>query len=99
MPAIELNLEEDDIPFFKDISVWEKYNPISIAQNCNISKELKVYLDAGNQDEGHFYEGCKILQNVLENKGVNSQFHLFEGHHNLAYALSNIEKYLEFYAT
>ena len=99
MPAIELNLEEDDIPFFNDISVWEKNNPISIAKNFNISKELKVYLDAGNQDEGHFYEGCKILQNVLERKGVSSQFHLFAGHHNLAYILSNIEKYLEFYAT
>lgn len=97
MPAIELTLEKEDTPYFKDISVWEKYNPITIAKNSEISKDLKVYLDAGNQDEDHFYEGCKILQELLIKRHINSQNHIYEGHHNGAYIMSNLEKYFEFY--
>ena len=97
MPAIELTLEKEDTPYFKDMSVWEKYDPITIAKNSEISKELKVYLDAGNQDEGHFYEGCKVLQDILEKKQIISQNHIFIGHHNGEYIKSNLEKYLKFY--
>ncbi|MDE6762868.1 MAG: esterase family protein [Oscillospiraceae bacterium] len=98
MPAIELNLEEEDTPYFNDMSIWEKYDPITIAKNNYISKDIKIYLDAGNQDEGHFYDGCKILQNILEQKGTISQNHIFIGHHSLEYVASNLEKYLEFYS-
>lgn len=99
MPAIELRLEEEDTPYFKDMSVWEKYDPITIAKNNEISKELKVFLDAGDEDEGHFYEGCKILQSILEEKNIISQNHIFKGHHNGEYIMNNLEKYLEFYSS
>ena len=97
MPAMELTLEEEDTPYFKDMSVWEKYDPITIAKNNEISKDIKVYLDAGNQDEGHFYEGCKVLQEILDKKQITSQNHIYEGHHNGEYIISKLEKYLEFY--
>ena len=97
MPAIELTLEEEDTPYFKDMSVWEKYDPITIAKNNEISKDIKVYLDAGNEDEGHFYDGCKVLQDILDKKQIVSQNYIYEGHHNGAYIISNLEKYLEFY--
>ena len=42
--------------------MWEKYDPITIAKNNEISKELKVYLDAGNQDEGHFMKDVKFCR-------------------------------------
>lgn len=98
MPAIELNLEEEDIPYFNDMSIWEKYDPITIAKNNYLSNDIKVYLDAGNQDEGHFYDGCRILQNILEEKEIISQNHIFVGHHCGEYIISNLEKYLEFYS-
>ena len=99
MPAIDLALEDDDIPYFSDLSIWEKYNPISIAQLNNIPKSLKVYLDVGAQDEGCFYKGCEVLNSILIKNGINTQYHLFEGHHNIEYINSNMEKYLDFYAT
>lgn len=99
MPSIELGLEQEDAPYFPNMSIWEKYDPVTIARTTNLSKELSVYLDAGDQDEGHFYEGCKILQNILEEKGVTSQNHLFQGHHDATYISSHLEKYLEFYNT
>lgn len=97
MPAIELTLEPEDTPYFQDRAMWEKYDPITIAKNNMISKDLKVYLDAGNHDEGRFYEGCKFLHKILKEKGIESQNHVYEGHHNIEYIQSNLEKYLIFY--
>jgi len=97
MPAIELTLEEEDKQYFPDLSDWSKYNPIKIAECSEIRTDMKVYLDAGDQDEGQFYQGCSILHKILIDKGVECQNHLFDGHHNEAYIKANIEKYLMFY--
>ncbi|WP_252235924.1 alpha/beta hydrolase-fold protein [Clostridium sp. CH2] len=97
MPALELELEDEDKTYYKDMGVWEKYDPICIARNNNISLDINVYLDAGDQDEGKFYEGCSILYEILKEKGIKSQNHVFRGNHNVEYIKSNIEKYLKFY--
>jgi len=97
MPAMELKLEEEDKPFYTDISLWEKYDPISIARNNHIAPDIEFYLDAGDKDEGGFYKGCAVLQKILEDKGIKSQNHVFEGHHSVEYIKSNMEKYLKFY--
>lgn len=96
MPAIELVLEDDAKPYYKDIDTWKQYDPISIARNNNISN-IDVYLDAGNHDEGGFYEGCSILNDILLEKKVNSQNYVFEGNHNAEYIKNNLKKYLLFY--
>jgi enterochelin esterase-like enzyme len=97
MPALELTLEEEDKPYYKDMSVWEKYDPIHIARSNPLFSDMEVYLDAGDKDEGGFYEGCSILHEILKEKGMNSQNHSFVGHHSVEYIQSNIEKYLKFY--
>jgi enterochelin esterase-like enzyme len=98
MPALELKLEEEDKPFFKDMDTWQKYDPLYIAENNNISPDIDVYLDAGDKDEGKFYEGCSVLHNILKEKGINSQNYIFAGNHSPEYIQSNIEKYLRFYS-
>jgi len=90
MPAIELTLEEEDRPHFSSRDLWEKYEDI----NANI----QVYLDAGDKDEGRFYEGCSVLNKILHEKGISVQNHLFQGHHNVEYIKANIETYLKFYS-
>lgn len=97
MPALELILTDEDKSYFKDITIWEKYDPIHIAKNNNISSNIDVYLDAGDKDEGRFYEGCEILHSILKELGVCSKNHIFKGNHNAEYIKSNIEKYLKFY--
>jgi len=97
MPAIELQLEEEDKPYYKDMDVWNQYNPIYIARNNNISSDIDVYLDAGDKDEGRFYDGCEVLYKILKEKGINSQNYVFSGNHSAEYLKSNIEKYLKFY--
>ncbi len=96
MPAIELELEEEDKAYFQNLENWEKYDPIHIARNMEHT-DLKIYLDAGDKDEGEFYKGCSVLQEILTEKGMISQNHIYEGHHNVEYIKENIEKYLCFY--
>lgn len=96
MPAIELQLEEEDKAYFQHPGDWEKYDPIEIAAKMECT-DFKVYLDAGDKDEGGFYQGCSILDKILKERGIESQNHIFEGHHNLEYIKSNIEKYMRFY--
>ena len=99
MPALLLELEDEYKSFYRDMNDWEKYDPLYIAKHNDISSEMKVYLDAGEKDEGRFYEGGSILHNMLKKKGVNTQNYLFPGHHNTEYVQSNVSKYLEFYGS
>ncbi|URZ18395.1 alpha/beta hydrolase [Clostridium felsineum] len=96
MPALELRLEEEDKAYYSDENVWNKYNPIYIASNNDIFN-MKVYLDAGDKDEGEFYKGCSILYKILEEKKVNCENYIFIGNHSGGYIKSNMEKYLKFY--
>ncbi|MGC3979398.1 MAG: alpha/beta hydrolase-fold protein [Paludibacteraceae bacterium] len=96
MPAIELKLEEEDKAYFQNQDNWEKYDPIKIAEQMKCTN-LKVYLDAGDKDERAFYDGCSILNKILKRKGIDSQNYVYEGHHNIEYIKSNIEKYMLFY--
>lgn len=96
MPAIDLCYADEDECYFLDEAMWIKYDPISIACNSNIT-ELQIYLDDGCEDEGHFYIACKHLYDVLKQKGFCVENHVFDGHHNSEYVMSNLNKYLEFY--
>lgn len=72
-------------------------DPVYIAQDKDL-KSLKVYLDCGDKDELKFYEGCGELFRILQDKGVESEYHLNPGTHEGSYWEENAEKYLMFYA-
>jgi len=65
MPAIELELAEEDRSYFKDMDVWDKYDPICIARNNRISNDLCVYLDAGDHNAGQ-RKRCKKNPRLIE---------------------------------
>jgi enterochelin esterase-like enzyme len=98
MPALELELEEEDKPYYYNMQFWFDNDPINIAKNSEHAG-LEVYLDCGDRDQGEFYKGCALLHEVLAAKGVKTQNHVFKGEHDLAYIRSNIEKYLLFYGS
>lgn len=90
MPAIEPQLEKEDKAYFQSFDNWEEYDPIKIARRMKHTG-FKVYLDAGDKDEGKFYDGCSTLNKILTDKGIKSENHIFKGHHNIEYIRSNIE--------
>lgn len=97
MPALELKLEKEDEIYFTDANMWNKYDPIHIAKKYSIDSNIRVYLDAGDKDEGKFYEGCKLLHSILIENKIDSENHIFPGNHSPEYIISNLEKYLKFY--
>lgn len=97
MPAIDLSYADEDECYFADEAMWKKYDPITIAENNSLA-DIEVFLDDGESDEGQFYRACGKLTLILEQKGVKVQNHLYEGHHDVEYVMSNIENYLRFYS-
>lgn len=98
MPALELTLEEEDKPYFRSEEMWKEYDPLHIAAKNDVMADMHFYLDAGDKDEGGFYEGCAALDKILKNREIDVQNHVFAGHHNITYLQDNLDKYLRFYA-
>ena len=96
MPAIDLTYADEDECYFSDEMMWIKYDPISIAERLPFY-DLKVFLDDGKDDEGQFHRACERLFHILQQKDVDAQYHLFEGHHDSEYIVSNLKTYLRFY--
>lgn len=96
MPAIDLSFDAEDECYFADQTMWLKYDPITIAETVG-RNDLEVFLDDGKDDEGQYYRACEKLFLILKQKGIDVQNHLFEGHHNGEYILSNLKTYLRFY--
>ena len=97
MPAMDLSYADEDECYFEDENMWKKYDPFTIARKGQF-KDIEIYLDAGNYDEGQFYVACEILYTILKNKNVNVLNNIFSGHHDINYIQSNLKKYLEFYS-
>lgn len=97
MPALELEPDDEYAYFYEDMTAWKKYNPIYIVKNNDMHSDIKVYLDAGDKDEGRFYEGCSILYELLKQKGISVKYYLFSGNHSIEYIKNNMENYLKFY--
>lgn len=98
MPAIDMSYADEDECYFSDEKMWEKYDPITLSKEQNI-EDLQVYLDDGDQDEGQFYLACEKLYELLRNKNVNVENHVFKGHHDRNYVMSNLKSYLQFYGS
>ena len=96
MPAVDLSYAEEDECYFENEAMWLQYDPISIATQSAF-ENMHVFLDDGKDDEGQFYRACEKLFWILQRNGADVQYHLFEGHHNEEYVLSNLDSYLRFY--
>ena len=96
MPAVDPSYAEEDECYFENEAMWLQYDPIAIAAHSAF-KNLHVFLDDGKDDEGQFYRACEKLFWILQRNGADVQYHLFEGHHNEEYVLSNLDSYLRFY--
>lgn len=97
MPAIEMELDAADIPYYGDESGFHKNNPLEFEGFEEQHQKQLWYLDAGDEDEGGFYNAVESLSGRLKAHGIGVEHHIFPGHHNLQYIKDNIRKYLIFY--
>lgn len=73
---------------YPDSDTRAQRDPILIAREKDLSS-LSVYLDT--DAGGVNVEGCRALYDILTQKRVNAQFHLFPGTHSLAYCQSYMD--------
>lgn len=81
---------------FPDENLRKDRDPIYLAKVKDLSR-LRIYLDCGDKDEWEFNKGCELLNKILQQKKVASEYHLNPGKHNAEYWEANAEKYLIFY--
>lgn len=98
MPAIDGQLDDEDLHYFGTHEKWAANNPLFLARQCGQPPAMAFYLDAGDEDEGGFHRGCAQLAEILKSKGIHVQNHLNKGHHTVQYVKEHLEKYLAFYS-
>ena len=85
-----------DSSMYPNLAIRRKRDPIYIAEDAELS-DVKVYLDCGDKDDHKFYEGCEELFTILQQKGVDSEYHLYPGTHQNSYWIAHLDEYLKFY--
>ena len=98
MPAIEEDLDDNDLHYFGTKEEWAKNNPLFMAKDCPLPPNVEFYLDTGSDDEGGFYEGCAQLATILYKRGYHVINYLNTGHHDVSYVKKHLKEYLMFYA-
>jgi hypothetical protein len=88
----------------KSVSSWlypdeetrDRRDPLRLARTGNLSG-LQVYLDTGSTDVN--LAGCAALQQILLDRNIASENHVFTGTHSRAYCQLHMPEYLVFYGT
>lgn len=97
MPAVEINLDSSDLPYYGGEEEFHLNNPLEFSDFNEYHKTQYWHLDAGDKDEGGFDKSIEILNKLFLNQGIKTECHISEGNHNLKYISENLEKYLIFY--
>lgn len=71
-------------------------DPLALAQSQDLTG-MKVYLDCGSSDSYHFYRGNGQLAQILDQRGVSNEYHLYPGGHTYEYWLSKVRALLLFF--
>ncbi len=58
--------------------------------------KLTVYLDCGTNNDP-FLEGLESLYDALQKRGIKSEFHEYNGGHDLVHVTESVKEHLEFY--
>ena len=58
----------------------------------------RIYLDIGENDRPSIMESAVWFENLLSEKGIPHEWHLYPGYHEEAYWESHVEEYLRWYA-
>jgi S-formylglutathione hydrolase FrmB len=79
-----------------DRGYWKENTPFAIVRATSGLTGLKIYLDCGLQDDYGFDAGTRTLHQILEQKRIPHEFHLYPGGHNWEYVADHFETSLGF---
>ncbi len=90
-------LFDDIFDISNDLSHWDENNPLRLARENDGLDSLKIYFDCGTEDEYGFFLGARQLSQVLDDRGIEHEFHLYPGRHGWDYARRHTAASLEFH--
>ena len=76
---------------------WNENNPMRMARESDGLDSLQIYFDCGTEDEYGFFAGAERLHDILEERGIPHEFHLYPGTHGWDYARQHTEASLKFH--
>jgi S-formylglutathione hydrolase FrmB len=75
---------------------WNMYNPKRMARESDLG-DMAIYFDCGTEDEYGFFVGAEKLHDILEERGIAHEFHLYSGEHGWDYAREHTPASLAFH--
>ena len=79
-----------------DSAYWKQNNPLTLAPSAARLSESKIYFDCGLQDDYGFDAGTRRLHEILEERKIPHEFHLYPGGHNWQYVADHFAESLAF---
>ncbi len=79
------------------MEVWDANNPLRMAAESDSIDDLAIYFDCGTEDEYGFFDGARRLHEILDERGIEHEFHLYPGTHGWDYAREHTPASLAFH--
>jgi S-formylglutathione hydrolase FrmB len=79
-----------------DSAYWAETNPLTLARSASGLSQSKIYFDCGLQDDYGFDAGARRLHEILEQRGIPHEFHLYPGSHSWEYVAEHFTESLAF---
>jgi S-formylglutathione hydrolase FrmB len=77
---------------------FERNNVFYFARNTPEAelKRVNIYVDVGNNDDYGFEQGAQKLHQLLDSRGIASEFHIYPGRHDPQFAVRHFGEVLQF---
>jgi enterochelin esterase-like enzyme len=95
-PSIRGSYADAPGGIFPDQDAFNRANPLWLAENTSIPKDLRIWIDLGDADPWQWT--AEQLHALLDDQGVPNELHEFEGEHDDTYWAEHVPDYLAFYS-
>lgn len=94
--APALREDNSQVDFLGQGAEFAARDPISLARTAPGLDTLKIFLDTGEEDP--WLDRVLLLHDILLERGIDHEFRLWPGGHDMEYWSSHIPEYLRFYS-
>lgn len=81
----------------QDLTYWDANNPLMLVKDTAKLQGMKIYFDCGTEDNYGFYDGHKVLDDLLTKAKYPHEAHLYPGVHGWDFAKQHIDQSLLFH--
>jgi S-formylglutathione hydrolase FrmB len=81
-----------------DGAYWKQNTPFALARSASGLAQLKIYFDCGSRDDYGFDAGAQQLHDLLQQRKIPHEYHLYPGGHNWQYVAEHFDESLAFHS-